>query len=123
MLTLKDKIQNYLNTGYISYEDGKYYLNVDTSDKWLGNDGFFRDIISHVYRDGLILRGESNAQVNKQLKNNLEKFIFDSRMSGVTVVDMKIVTEEQYRDSIQVTIPVETRLEISDSVKINKKRK
>ena len=73
MLTLKDKIQNYLNTGYISYEDGKYYLNVDTSDKWLNNDSFFRDIISHTHRDGLVLRGENN-NVNKQLKNNLEKF-------------------------------------------------
>ena len=122
MLTLKDRIQNYLNTGYISYEDGKYYLNVSTSDKWLGNDGFFRDIISHTYRDGLVLRGENN-NVDKQLKNNLEKFIFDSRLSGITITDMKIVSEEQYRESIRVSIPVESVIEINSSVKINKKRK
>jgi hypothetical protein len=122
MLKLKDKIQTYLNTGYISYEDGKYYLNINTSDKWVGNDSFFRDIISHTYRDGLVLRGE-NTNVNKQLKNNLEKFIFDSRLSGITITDMKIISEEQYRESIKVAVPVETGIEITDNVKINKKRK
>jgi hypothetical protein len=122
MLTLKDKIQNYLKSGYLSYEDGKYYLNVETSAHWLGNDGFFRDIIAHVYRDGIILRGD-NPLVNQRLKTNLEKFIFDSKLSGVTVTGMRFVSEEQYMESIKAVIPVENKAGIVDNVKINKKRK